>query len=310
MTIYRRLLSREKLHATKENTSSPFQRIAIYPASEQIRAEERVNLQHEWNESPFRLQNLSQIPLLNATHSVSKGHEQSNVNSSFDSDRYSIQRFSHQAKETLLQHRDELSNQKQQRIDGHPTQTNNSRTHTEECGCSSCSLPLQLMEVDEDEKFIWKELSSDEESDDEWDPSQEAEEPLEQDDYLSSKLRKQLSFDFQAKAWMKQDTPKKNGQYICHICSQAIKNGQKVDMDHIPAWQDRVKAFWKVTKPTNADDIDILVLKNLYNMRGSVFAHASCNRSHSGEGNWKQLWSSVVDWYNSGGGAAIDKKRY
>ncbi len=81
-------------------------------------------------------------------------------------------------------------------------------------------------------------------------------------------------------------------------------------MDHIPAWQDRVKALFKVMKPTSEDDIDKVVLTQLYNMRGNVFAHSTCNRNHSGEGNWKQLWSSVEEWYKSDGGPAIDKKKY
>ena len=161
-----------------------------------------------------------------------------------------------------------------------------------------------------DSAFIWGESSSEESSGEEWDPAEHAEEPLDAEDFQASKLRKGLSFSSAAKANMKKDTPYKNGSYICHICSKPLKPGQGIDMDNIPSWQDRVKALFKVTKPTSEDDIATVVLTQLYNMRGNVFAHSTCNRNHSGEGNWKQLWSSVEEWYKSGGGPAIDKKKY
>lgn len=152
--------------------------------------------------------------------------------------------------------------------------------------------------------------SDDEEEDPSYDPTDDAEEPLEKDDYLSSDLRKQLKFTSGAKTWMKADTPFKKGNYICHICSKPIKKGEKVDMDHLPPWDERIKAWWKDNNPTSEDDFDVVVIKALYNWRGSVFAHATCNRSHAGESNWKQKWKSVKDWYEATGGPCIDKTKY
>ncbi|MBW4888666.1 hypothetical protein KXQ82_03020 [Mucilaginibacter sp. HMF5004] len=138
--------------------------------------------------------------------------------------------------------------------------------------------------------------------DDEWDPADYAEEPLETDDIVSGEIRKYLRFNSGAKKWMKDDTPQKNGTYICHICGCAIKKGQSVDMDHLPPWKDRLHAFINVEKPTSPDDIQGPDMARLYNMRGSVFAHSKCNRGHSGEGNYKKKWTTAENWYNSNGG--------
>ena len=138
-----------------------------------------------------------------------------------------------------------------------------------------------------------------------WDPADEAADPLDPDDILSSEVRKALGFNVTAKAWMKTDTPKdKSGNYVCHICGKAILKGQKVDMDHLPPWKERLEAFI-LAKGLTVDDSDELtgpLMKGLYNMRGSVFAHSSCNRGHSGEGNYKKKWGNAATWYKAGGG--------
>jgi len=142
--------------------------------------------------------------------------------------------------------------------------------------------------------------------DDDWDPADEAADPLDTDDVLSSAVRKALGFNVTAKGWMKVDTPKdKAGAYLCHICGLAIKKGQKVDMDHLPPWKERLTEFIKASGLTE-DDTDELtgpLMKNLYNLRGSVFAHSSCNRGHSGEGNYKKKWGNAANWYKAGGGS-------
>ncbi|WP_291717036.1 DUF4157 domain-containing protein [Magnetospirillum sp. 64-120] len=149
-------------------------------------------------------------------------------------------------------------------------------------------------------------MGSDDDSDDEdFDIASCAQEPFDLDEYGSSMLRKALKFNNQAKTWMKADTPMRKGVYICHICGQKITKGQSVDMDHLPPWKARIAQI-------DGSDIDVeeIDLDGLYNMRGSVFAHSSCNRGHSGEGNWAQMWNSVEEWYDSGGGPCIDKSRY
>ncbi|WP_274651402.1 DUF4157 domain-containing protein [Paenibacillus humicola] len=147
---------------------------------------------------------------------------------------------------------------------------------------------------------------SEDDSDDEWDPADYAADPMDPDDVLSSDVRKSLSFDSTAKGWMKTDTPKDaSGSYVCHICRQKIKKGEKVDMDHLPPWKDRLHAFITEEQLTE-DDTDELSganMKKLYNMRGSVFAHSSCNRGHSGEQNYVKKWGSAENWYKAGGGA-------
>lgn len=174
---------------------------------------------------------------------------------------------------------------------------------------------IQRMELSDDEdldyKYIMADLSSEESSGDEYDPADDAQDPLDLDEFGSSALRKALCFNSNAKAWMKVDTPKnKKGDYVCHICGKALVKGQKIDMDHLPPWKGRIEAYFQVEKVYSLDDVDPILLKPLYNMRGSVFAHASCNRNHSGESNWKQKWGSVVDWYKAGGGKTLKHSKY
>lgn len=145
------------------------------------------------------------------------------------------------------------------------------------------------------------------EDDGEWDPADYAEDPLDPDDILSSSVRKSLSFTSAAKDNMKADTPKNHkGEYVCHICGGTINKGDEVDMDHLPPWKERLASFIKVEGITesNADDeLSGPNMKLLYNMRGSVFAHSACNRSHKGEGNYKDKWGSSDAWYKAGGGS-------
>lgn len=148
---------------------------------------------------------------------------------------------------------------------------------------------------------------SDNESDDEeWDPADHASDPLEPDDILSSEVRKSLGFNATAKNWMKIDTPKNmtTGIYLCHICRKDIKKGEKVDMDHLPPWKERLQSFITCHNLTEEelDEITGPNMKLLYNMRGSVFAHSSCNRGHSGEGNYKKKWGNSDNWYKANGG--------
>ncbi|HEX2913159.1 MAG TPA: hypothetical protein VH186_20320 [Chloroflexia bacterium] len=144
------------------------------------------------------------------------------------------------------------------------------------------------------------------EDDDEWDPAENAADPLEPDDILAGPVRKSLRFNTSAKNYMKLDTPKDiHGSYICHICKLKISKKDDVDMDHLPPWKDRLKAFI-TTHQLTEDDTDELNgpnMQHLYNLRGSVFAHSSCNRSHKGEDNYKIKWGNAVNWYNNGGGA-------
>ncbi len=152
--------------------------------------------------------------------------------------------------------------------------------------------------------------SSDSESsdseDEDWDPADFAADPMEADDILKSEVRASLSFNQQAKAWMKLDTPKNaTGTYVCHICKQPIVKGQSVDQDHLPPWKDRLTAFI-TDKGLTVEDTDELtgaLMKGLYNMRGSVFAHSACNRGHKGEDNYKAKWGNALKWYQAGGGA-------
>ncbi|WP_109117889.1 DUF4157 domain-containing protein [Azospirillum sp. TSO22-1] len=147
--------------------------------------------------------------------------------------------------------------------------------------------------------------------DEDYNPDDEA--PiLEIEDFAKSALRKGLSFTSKAIDWMKGDTPKNKitGRYICHICGNDIKKGQSIDMDHLPPWHKRIEAYFKVKEPRSEDDVSSAELTVLYNMRGSVFAHESCNRGHMGEGNWKQRWASVVAWFKNDGGECIDKNKY
>jgi hypothetical protein len=149
------------------------------------------------------------------------------------------------------------------------------------------------------------EAMDDAEDDEDWDPADYAADPLDPDDILSSDVRKSLGFKADAKNYMKIDTPKKNGVYVCHICGLAIGKGQDVDMDHLPPWKERLHAYIKEEGLTE-DDTDELtgpLMSYLYNMRGSVFAHSSCNRGHSGEGNYKKKWGTARKWYQAGGGA-------
>lgn len=152
--------------------------------------------------------------------------------------------------------------------------------------------------------------SSDSESsdseDEDWDPADFAVDPMEPDDILKSEVRAGLSFNSEAKAWMKVDTPKdkKSGAYVCHICGLPISKGEKIDQDHLPPWKDRLTAFIQDAR-LSEDDKDELTgprMKNLYNMRGSVFAHSGCNRGHKGEDNYKAKWGNALSWYKVGGG--------
>lgn len=142
--------------------------------------------------------------------------------------------------------------------------------------------------------------------DEEWDPSEHAAEPMVSDDVISGEVRKSLSFTSDAKKLMKIDTPQdKSGKYLCHICNNSIEKGEKVDMDHLPPWKERLGAFISAKNLTQ-DDYDEVSgpnMKLLYNMRGSVFAHSSCNRGHSGEGNYKKKWGNALNWFNKGGGS-------
>lgn len=171
---------------------------------------------------------------------------------------------------------------------------------------------LQRMKLTKEElDYINADLSSEEDSDDDYDPADDAQEPLDLEDFGSSELRKRLRFNQNAKNWMKDDTPKnKKGQYVCHICKLPILKHQKVDMDHLPPWLSRVQNYFKVHDVTSIDDVDPIVLAPLFNMRGSVFAHSSCNRCHAGEGHWKQMWDSVNDWYQKNGGRTLDHSNY
>jgi len=159
------------------------------------------------------------------------------------------------------------------------------------------------------ENFLFKikaiSYGDEEKSDDDedWDPADYAEDPIEYDDISSGEVRKYLRFQSTAKTWMKTDTPKKNGAYICHICNGAIKKNHAVDMDHLPPWKDRLKAFISIKKPTSMDDISGPDMGLLYNMRGSVFAHQYCNRSHKGEDNYKKKWGTAENWFNNDGGS-------
>ena len=136
--------------------------------------------------------------------------------------------------------------------------------------------------------------------DEDWDPADFAADPMEPDDILKSDVRASLAFNMQAKAWMKADTPKDaGGAYLCHICKKKILKGQDIDQDHLPPWRDRLEAFI-LTKGLTEDDADELtgpLMKGLYNMRGSVFAHSSCNRSHKGEDNYKKKWGNAAAWF-------------
>jgi hypothetical protein len=161
------------------------------------------------------------------------------------------------------------------------------------------------------EQFLIKidaigESGSEDEVDDDWDPADHAAEPMDPDGILSSSVRGSLSFNSGAKALMKQDTPKdKSGHYMCHICRSPIKKGESVDMDHLPPWKERLHAYIE-DKELTEDDYDELTgpaMKQLYNMRGSVFAHSSCNRGHTGEGNYKGKWRTALNWFQAGGGA-------
>ena len=158
-------------------------------------------------------------------------------------------------------------------------------------------------ESSEDES---SESESSDSEDEDWDPADFAADPMEADDILKSEVRASLSFNQQAKAWMKLDTPKNaTGTYVCHICKQPIVKGQSVDQDHLPPWKDRLTAFI-TDKGLTVEDTDELtgaLMKGLYNMRGSVFAHSACNRSHKGEDNYKPKWGTALKWYQAGGGA-------
>lgn len=166
-------------------------------------------------------------------------------------------------------------------------------------------------EEDLDYQYIMADLSSDDSSGDEYDPADDAQDPMDLDEFGSSALRKALCFTSNAKAWMKVDTPKnKKGDYLCHICGKPLVKGQKIDMDHLPPWKGRIEAYFQIEKVYSLDDVDAILLKPLYNMRGSVFAHSSCNRNHSGESHWKQKWKSIVDWFNAGGGPTLDHSKY
>lgn len=148
------------------------------------------------------------------------------------------------------------------------------------------------------------EMEEEDDDDDDWDPADHAADPLDADDILSSDVRKSLGFRAEAKKYMKTDTPQKHGTYVCHICGMPITKGQPVDMDHLPPWKERLAAFI-TEEQLSEDDRDELTgprMNHLYNMRGSVFAHSSCNRGHSGEGNYKKKWGTASKWYTAGGG--------
>ena len=139
----------------------------------------------------------------------------------------------------------------------------------------------------------------------EWDPADEAEDPMDPDDILSSDVRKALSFNVKAKAFMKIDTPQdKFGNYYCHICGKQIVKGDKVDMDHLPPWKERLVAFigFKGLTVNDQDELTGPLMSGLYNLRGSVFAHSSCNRGHQGEGNYKKKWGNALKWLINDGG--------